>query len=307
MRLSREQILQALYGDPGADQIVPRGGFGTWLVLLSTATMAFLAVFALALSATTLRTAQSWQTDLARTATLQITSTGEDRTRDTELALHVLSTVPGIAEARVVSDLEQRALLAPWFGHDLPLDTLPLPRLIAITTAPSGYDQQDLRLRLAGELPTARLDDHDRWRAPLATAHVRMTWVVALALGLITATSGAITALSARAALAANTQVIDVLRLVGARDSWIAKAFVRRITRRAFLGALIGTVFAVGILAAFPSGTASGAASGTGTSVPSLRPHGVTWLSFAALPLFAAAVAFVTTRANALGILKGRL
>lgn len=295
----RDIILSYLYGDPGANRIVPRGGLGTWLVVLATATMAFLAVFAVALSAAAIRTAHSWQTDLAGTATLQITSTGDTRARETDLALAVLATIPGVAEARVVSDLEQRALLEPWFGRDMPLDALPLPRLIAIRAASGGYDPQNLRLRLAGELPTARLDDHDRWRAPLAAAQTRLTWVVILSLGLIAATSGAITALSARAALAANTQVIDVLRLVGALDSWIAKAFVRRITRRAFLGAVLGTLSAGGLLASFPPGTEDG--------LPSLRPHGLLWASFIVLPVFAAAVAFVTTRASALGILKGRL
>ena len=34
--------------------------------------------------------------------------------------------------------------------------------------------------------------------------------------------------LAARAALATNAEVIRVLRLVGAKDSYIARAFVRR-------------------------------------------------------------------------------
>ena len=59
---------------------------------------------------------------------------------------------------------EQRALLEPWFGPDLPLDALPVPTLIAITETPEGYDGAGLRARLAGEAPAAVLDDHSRWR-----------------------------------------------------------------------------------------------------------------------------------------------
>lgn len=95
----RNMALALVYGDPGADRIVPRGGLGTWLVVLASATMAVLAVFAIALSAAAMRTAQSWQTELAGTATLQITSTGETRDRETALALAVLDTIPGIASA----------------------------------------------------------------------------------------------------------------------------------------------------------------------------------------------------------------
>jgi cell division transport system permease protein len=46
--------------------------------------------------------------------------------------------------------------------------------------------------------------------------------------------------LAANAALAANAQVIGVLRLVGARDTYIARAFVRRFTLRALTGAAAG-------------------------------------------------------------------
>ena len=46
--------------------------------------------------------------------------------------------------------------------------------------------------------------------------------------------------LAANAALATNAQVIRVLRLIGARDTYIARAFVRRFTLRALSGAAVG-------------------------------------------------------------------
>ena len=45
------------------------------------------------------------------------------------------------------------------------------------------------------------------------------------------------------AALAANAQVVAVLRLVGATDRYIAEAFIRRFTIRAFIGAGVGVIF----------------------------------------------------------------
>ena len=50
-----------------------------------------------------------------------------------------------------------------------------------------------------------------------------------VAIGLIGLTSGAMIILAARAALAANAQVITVLRLIGATDAYIEAAFVRRL------------------------------------------------------------------------------
>ncbi len=119
--------------------------------------MAFLAVFAIALAAMLFRLGDSWRTELADTATVRITSAGEARDADTEAALEVLRTTPGIASARIIPDLEQQALLEPWFGTDLPLDTLPLPRLIELDTGGGGFDARALGLRLAGEVPSASL------------------------------------------------------------------------------------------------------------------------------------------------------
>ena len=39
----------------------------------------------------------------------------------------ILVTTPGIADARALDLAEQAALLEPWLGPDLPLDTIPLP------------------------------------------------------------------------------------------------------------------------------------------------------------------------------------
>ena len=53
----------------------------------------------------------------------------------TEAVLDLLATTPGIASARALTDEEQRALLEPWFGPDLPIDALPIPRLIEVIEA----------------------------------------------------------------------------------------------------------------------------------------------------------------------------
>ena len=56
---------------------------------------------------------------------------------------------------------EQRDLLAPWFGTDMPLEFLPLPRIIDVMETAEGYDVESLRLRLEAEAPDAVLDNHD--------------------------------------------------------------------------------------------------------------------------------------------------
>ena len=287
-------------GDKHADRVVPPSGFTARLTIFTAAAMAFLAVFALALSLATGRIAAEWDAALAQSSTVRIAAPEGQVEAQVSAVMGVLVTTPGVAEATVLTDAEQQALLEPWFGPDLPLDTLPLPRLVTITETPQGYDSAGLRARLAGEAPGAVLDDHTRWREPLVKAADRLRLFGLVSLALIAATTAAIITLAASAALAANAQVIGVLRLVGARDSYIARAFVRRYTLRALAGAAAGSL--VGMVAIFliPSKEMTGGF----LTVPGFA--GFEWLLPLVIPPLAAIAAFLATRRAAFSTLRER-
>ena len=147
--------LDVFRGDNKADRVVPPSGFTARLTTFTAAAMAFLTVFALALSLATGRLADRWDSELARTSTIRISAPEGQLAAQSEAVLEVLRTTPGIASARVMSDAEQRKLLEPWFGPDLPLDTLPVPRLIEVLEDGSGPDMVGLKLRLSAEAPGA--------------------------------------------------------------------------------------------------------------------------------------------------------
>lgn len=254
MKLNLNALQSLTHSDRQADRVVPPSGFTARLTLFAAAAMAFLAVFALALSMATGRLASQWSAELARTATIRIVAPLDQRATQTEAALAVLQTTAGVQSARALSDEEQSALLAPWFGPEVSLDGLPVPRLIEIVETADGIDAAGLRLRLAAEVPGAVLDDHSRWRAPLVKAASRLRLLGWVATVLIVATVAAMVTLAAQAALAANAQVIAVLRLVGATDRYIAQAFIRRFTLRALAGSALGVVLGVIAVVLMPSG-----------------------------------------------------
>ncbi|MFA9231896.1 MAG: cell division protein FtsX [Microgenomates group bacterium] len=276
--------------DGATDRVVPPSGHTAWLTSFTAGAMAFLAVFALALSLASGRLATRWSEALDRTATIRLSAPPEQMDVQTQAVLAVLKSTPGIASAKALSDDEQRALLEPWFGPDLPVETLPMPRLIEVSEDADGYDSEGLRQRLAAEAPGAVLDDHTRWRKPLATAAQRLRLLGILSIVLIGVTMMAMITLAANAALSANAQVIKTLRLVGARDSYIARAFVRRFTLRALIGAVIGTALGLIGVATLP------ATDDAGGFLTGLGYQGVTWLWPLTLPLLAALVAFIATR-----------
>lgn len=293
-----QRVLDFLAGDPQADRAVPPTGFTARLTVLSAGAMAFLAVFALALSLATGRLADRWSAELAKTSTLRISAPTGQMEAQTRAALSVLETTPGVASARALDADEQRALLAPWFGPDLPVETLPVPQLIEIFEDGDGYDATGLRARLQAEVPGAVLDDHGRWREPLVEAATRLRMLGVVSMVLIAAATAAMITLAANAALAANAQVIRVMRLVGARDIYIAGAFVRRFTLRALSGAAGGTLWGVFAIMLLPRADAAGG------FLTGLGFQGWHWLWPLIIPVLAAAVAFFATRHAALRTLK---
>ena len=117
-------------------------------------------------------------------------------------------------------------------------------------------------------------------------------------LALIGAVMAAMITLAAYAALAANAQIIRVLRLVGARDDYIARAFVRRFTLRAGLVAAVGTGLALLVLQSMP---VADVVSGTITHFGFI---GLDWIWPPAIPVLSAIVAFAATRMAASRRLK---
>ncbi|MCW1931857.1 cell division protein FtsX [Pararhodobacter zhoushanensis] len=283
------------FGDPA--RIVPSSGIATLLTAITAGAMAFLAVFALALSMSAGQLAQRWSSTLSQSATLRISAPPSEIAAQTAAVLEVLRTTPGIASTRVLDIDEQRALLEPWFGPDLPIESLALPRLIEIIEAPEGFDSVGLRLRLASEAPGAMLDDHTRWRRPLVQAAASLRALAWLSVALIGVMMAAMITLAAGFSLAANAQVIRVLRLVGARDAFIARAFTNRFTVLAVIGAVAGMVLGVAAFALLPVAGDSGFLTGLGFS-------GAGWFMPLAIPPLAGVIAWAATRTAAMRVLR---
>ncbi|TRW99706.1 cell division protein FtsX [Paracoccus sp. M683] len=297
--LDLRTLLTALTGEGASgDRIVPPTGFTAHLTLFAAGAMAFLAVFALALSLATGRLADRWSESLAQTVTVRVSAPAGQVEPQTEAVMQILRGTPGVGEPHLLTQDQMADLLTPWFGPDVPVDALPVPRLIELPIADArDFDAEGLRLRLEGEVPGAVLDDHTEWRRPLVTAANRLQVLGILSLMLIAAASAAMITLAAKAALAANGQVIRVLRLIGARDITIATAFVRRFTRRAALGAGVGTLLGLLAVIALPD------LDDSSQFLTGLGFQGWSWLWALLIPLVAAGVGFLATRWAALSML----
>jgi len=96
--------------------------------------------------------------------------------------------------------------------------------------------------------------------------------------------------LAVQTAVVSNSANISTLRLIGARDTFIVRAFVRRITLRALLGALLGTGLAViTLLFQEPSDTIS----------PGLGFIGQEWIWALVMVPIVGVITFTATRISA--------
>ena len=277
-----------LRGDAVLNRIVPPSGYTASLTVFTAAAMAFLAVFAMAMALAADDLATRWEAELAGTATIRLTAPDDRIEAQTDAVLQALEQTPGIQSARRVTEAEQVELLAPWFGTELPIEALRLPVLIEIVETSEGPDRTGLEQRLAAEAPGAVYDSHGRWRMPLIEAAGRLRQLALISLCLIALVTGATIALAASTALAANAGIVDVLRLVGARDRWIAKAFVLRFTLRTLGGGALGAFAGTLVVALVPNAVEAGVLGGIGFD-------GLEWLWPFLVPVAAAMIALVAT------------
>ncbi len=246
-------VVGYLRGAGGADRMVPKATQSLRTVALLATLIAFGAVLALALAVAATRLADGWQDELADAATLQVFAPEDEIEDQARAALNVLRATPGVRSVRMVDLSEQERLLEPWLGPDIPVESLPLPLLIEVEADRAALDQAALLVRLQAEAPGAVYDDHAAWREPLVATAERLRTGALAGLGFAALTLAAVLALAAQAALAANGTVVETLRLVGARDGFIARAFTRRVTLGAAAGAAVGTAVAVALLLMLPA------------------------------------------------------
>jgi cell division transport system permease protein len=210
--------------------------------------------------------ANEWQADVAREVTIQIRPVaGRDIEADVAKAAAIARASPGVADVRPYSREETMHLLEPWLGTGLPLDDLPVPRVIVVRIASGAApDLAQLRQALGDAIAGASLDDHRGFVARMrAMSGAVLAGGVGVLLLVFAATVLSVT-FATRATIATNRPVIEVLHLIGAKDDFIAGHFQRHFLQLGLNGGLIGGGAAIALfaLAELAGGRLAGTAEG---------------------------------------------
>ena len=231
--------------------IVPQATISARALVAVVAIMTFLASLTTGTVMLVRTAANEWQGDVAREVSIQIRpAAGRDMEADVARAAAIARAAPGVAEVRPYSKDETTRLLEPWLGSGIRLEELPVPRIVVVRIAPGvAPDLAQLRETLAEHVPDASLDDHrgfvERMRAMSSAVVIGGIGVLVL---VFIATVLAVM-FATHAAIAANRPVIEVLHLIGAKDSFIAGHFERHFLRLGLKGGLIGGGSALALFA----------------------------------------------------------
>jgi cell division transport system permease protein len=270
-----------LSGDP-ASRYLP------WTVGL----LVFLATLAFAVGMFLSTAGETWRQNLSGTLTVQVPATeAAVRADRVGAVVDLLRTTPGIVAVRQIPDAEIAALLEPWLGKQVLGLELPMPDLIDATVGPDAeLDLAALSTRLSQVAPGAVVDDHAVWLRRLtdfAAIAQKMSFAVMIVI-LISAVATVI--FTTRTGLAIHRDVVEVLHLIGAQDSYVARQFQSHTLRLAAAGAAIG--FALGAAVVWSAQIYGAKLSGG--LLPELALAPVQWAALTALP-FAAVLLVVFT------------
>ena len=269
-----------------------------WVIAI----MIFLTVLAAAAGLGLRQASSHLRAGLAARITVQIVEADPvARARQTAAAMAELRRLGGVVSVKRVEPDEIKRLLEPWLGAGFDTRELPMPDMIDVDLSADAQNRIDaIGDAVRAAVPSARVDAHGQWLAPLDQLLALLKWL-AFALVLLMATATACTVvLAARAALDNHRSTIDVMHLLGATDDQIAGLFQRRIAIDALFGGAIGLTAAALVVIALERRI-----EGLGSELMgSVALPAASWLLLILLPLAGAALAMLTARftiLNALG------
>jgi cell division transport system permease protein len=265
--------------------------FLPWLVTF----MVYLAVLALAGTLVLNTLAERWDRDVSGTLTVQISPGAGPRDDEARLhtALAMFRELPGVAYAEPLDQGSLMALLEPWLGDMEATADLPLPQLIDVALTPDAeLDIAALSRRLAATVSGATIDDHSIWLARLVGMVRAVEALAGAILVLICVSTVGTVIFTTRTGLAVHREAIEVLHLIGAQDTYIARQFASRAMALGLRGGVVGLALAVPTLLGIGFLSARLEAG----LLPRLTLSVEHWLALAILPLAAALIAMLTAR-----------
>ena len=187
-----------------------------------------------------------WETQLITHLSIEVpTFSGTSSAPLQAQILQLLNRTPGVQHATAVPQKEMVNLFRSLLGEEVNIELLSLPIIIDVSfNGKEKVDIHSLETHLKNISPHIQLTDHRAWQAQvLSLIHtsVLITFMVTV---LILFAALATTTFATRTSLLIHRQVIEVLSLIGATNSYIAKQLQINALKQGLIASAIGSFFA---------------------------------------------------------------
>lgn len=291
---------------PGA--VIPANLGALRSLTVAMAVMCYLACLAIGALMLIDRAVDNWTGSLAREVTVQVRLIqGADLDAELAKAEALLKQYPGIVTVTVLDRDAGVELLEPWLGTRN-LEDLPVPRLIKVLIDEKSPPDFAALGTALGEVRGASLDTHRRWQAELTRMARTLSILSFTVLALICISAIAIVVFGTRAVLQAHRPIVDLLHLVGARDSYIARQIDGRFFKSGLMAGLIGVVlgFLTFFLMSLTGPEGGGGVADASRSLIFAPPPTALWnygILFA-VPVVATLISLLTSRLTLMRMLR---
>ena len=266
-------------------------------IMISIAVFLFAVTLAGVLSINSMLNA--WNNSILGSLTIQImpvNNANQEKAREETLlqqdkVLEFLKTLPEVEKARALNDNQLQQLLQPWLGDGIDISSLPTPRILDIKIKPGAkIDFPALAERLAEVSPLASLDNHKLWLDKLIRFADGLKMLALSILVLVIAITSAAIFYTTQTNLGLHRNIIEILHIMGAKDTYVAQQYAKRDAMLGFIGGIFGLVLAIPTIFMI-AGLAEQIEGGI---ISEARLSWESWLMILLLPFFSSVTAMIT-------------
>ena len=194
-----------------------------------------------------------WQVGLSNKLTIEVVElpvvADTNQPTTATKVLQALQDMPDVISAELVDSSKLLALLKPWVGQVGLLEDMKLPSLIDVEVKQTPDMDLDVLTKTLQEIsPGIRVEPHTRLQGTLFTFGQALKTISYVIMAMIVCVILIVMTLITKSSLLAHRAIIDVLRLIGANNKYIARQFQRQAFFAAFKGGIIGIVLAIPVI-----------------------------------------------------------
>lgn len=160
--------------------------------------------------------------------------------------LDILASLPGIKRTQVIAKTSMSSTSDSWLGSEEENIGLPLPTIIDVEVLPGApYDIHQLQATLDKQVPGVKVTHDREWREGLKRIAMILLAVSVMAASLIGFATIAVSIFTTHTGLIIYHKIIEILHLVGAQTSYIARQFQNHTLRVGIRAGLIGFILSL--------------------------------------------------------------